>query len=62
MAAAMSMQRAEVAPTARQVVACDEARTRAQEVMAQWQQLASSGLAALNAKRAAAGLAPIKMP
>ena len=62
MAAALSMQEAEAAPTARQAAACDEARTRSQEVMARWQQLATSGLAALNAKRAAAGLKPIKMP
>ncbi len=61
MAAAMSMQEAEVTPTARQVAACDEARTRSQEVMAKWQQLSTTGLAQLNAKRAAAGLAPIKI-
>jgi photosystem II stability/assembly factor-like uncharacterized protein len=61
MAAAMSMQEAEVAPTARQVAACDEARTRSEEVMARWQQLSTTGLAELNAKRAAAGRAAIRI-
>ncbi|MCJ7630570.1 MAG: hypothetical protein MUO50_19520, partial [Longimicrobiales bacterium] len=36
MSAAMSMQSAEVAPTARQVAACDEARAQFQEVMRRW--------------------------
>jgi hypothetical protein len=61
MAAAMPMQEAELAPTARQVAACDEARTRSEAVVARWQQLATTGLAELNAKRAAAGLAPIRV-
>jgi len=37
--AAMAMQEAEVAPTARQVAACDEARSRFQEVMGRWHAL-----------------------
>ena len=61
MGAAMSMQEADVAPTARQVDACKEARTRSDDVMGRWRQLAASGLDQLNAKRAAAGLQPIRM-
>jgi hypothetical protein len=61
MAAAMSMQEAEVAPSARQVAACEEARTRFEEVMAQWEQLSTTGLAELNAKRAAAGREQVRI-
>jgi hypothetical protein len=39
MSAAMSMQEAEVAPTARQVSACDAARAQLQEVMRGWNAL-----------------------
>ncbi len=39
MRAAMAMQDADVAPTAREVAACDAARTDAAEVMAKWQTL-----------------------
>jgi hypothetical protein len=62
MDAAMAMQQAEVAATAREVQACDEARTRSRDVMGRWQQLSTTGLAQLNAKRKAAGLAEIKIP
>ncbi|MGE3273891.1 MAG: hypothetical protein AB7O67_02185 [Vicinamibacterales bacterium] len=62
MAAAMAMQAAETAPTARQVAACDEARTRSAEVMAAWSRLSTTGLLALNARRTAAGLAAITLP
>ncbi len=61
MAAAMAMQGAEVAPTARDVAACDEARTRSDDVMGKWRTLSTTGLAALNAKRTAAGLQPIRI-
>ena len=61
MTAAMSMQEAEVAPTARQVAACDAARTEVETVMSQWQQLSTTGLTELNAKRAARGLPPIRI-
>ncbi|MHB8533059.1 MAG: hypothetical protein ACYDC2_10100, partial [Solirubrobacteraceae bacterium] len=61
MAAAMSMHGAEVAPTAREVAACDEARARSEDVMARWRQLATTGLAELNTKRTAAGLQPIRI-
>ena len=36
MSAAMSMQEAEVAPTARQIAACDAARGQMQDVMKSW--------------------------
>ncbi|HEY7789655.1 MAG TPA: hypothetical protein VIC33_04010 [Vicinamibacterales bacterium] len=62
MAAAMAMQDADVAATAREVAACDTARSQAQQAMAQWQQLSTTGLAQLNAKRKAAGLGQIKIP
>ncbi|MDE3153920.1 MAG: glycoside hydrolase, partial [Acidobacteriota bacterium] len=62
MDAAMAMQRAEVPATAREVAACSAARLRAQKVMGEWRQLLTTGLAQLNAKRKAAGLAPIQMP
>jgi hypothetical protein len=41
MRAAMAMQEAETAPTARQVAACLEARTRYRDVMARWSALES---------------------
>jgi len=37
--AAMAMQEAEAAPTARQVAACDQARTRYLEIMERWRGL-----------------------
>jgi len=55
MAAAMAMQSAEAAPTAREVAACAEARRQAATVMARWTTLKRTELAALNAKRKAAG-------
>ena len=61
MAAAMAMQEAEVAPTARQVAACDAAGAQSKEVMGEVAAAATTGLAALNAKRTAAGLAAIKI-
>jgi hypothetical protein len=42
MSAATAMQAAEVAPTTRQVAACDEARVQFQEVMARWAALRTS--------------------
>ena len=38
-----------------------ERRARSEEVMARWQQLSTTGLAGLNAKRTAAGLSPIRI-
>ncbi|MEJ2204700.1 MAG: glycoside hydrolase [Gemmatimonadota bacterium] len=61
MRAAMAMQDAEVAPTARQIAACDEARAQSADVLARWRELSMSGLEGLNAKRAAAGLSPVRI-
>ena len=54
MGAAMAMQDAEVAPTAREVAACDAARAQSVEVVARWE--------ALNARVRAAGLPPVRVP
>ena len=59
MGAVMAMQAADVAPTARQVAACDTARARFEDVMRRWRALSTSGLDALNAKRRAAGQRPV---
>jgi len=61
-AAAMAMQAAEIAPTAREVAACATARTNAATVMARWTKLTTVDLVALNAKRKAAGQPAIVMP
>jgi photosystem II stability/assembly factor-like uncharacterized protein len=60
--AAMAMQGADLAPTAAQVAACGRARAQAGAVMARWDRLRTTGLAALNARRATAGLPPVKVP
>ncbi|MCX6545209.1 MAG: glycoside hydrolase [Acidobacteria bacterium] len=60
--AAMAMQAAEIAPTAREVAACATARTNAAAVMAKWTALTSVDLAAFNAKRKAAGQLGVLMP
>ena len=60
--AAMAMQSADVTPTAGQVAACDTARLQSRAVMAKWLQLRTTGLGGLNAKRRAAGLAPVVLP
>ncbi len=62
MAAAMAMQGADVAPTAGQVAACDRAKAQSFEVMAKWTALKTTGLAALNAKRKAAGQLLLELP
>jgi photosystem II stability/assembly factor-like uncharacterized protein len=62
LAAAMALQRAEMAPTANQVAACDRARTQFRELMARWGALRSAGLAALNSQRKAAGKEPVPFP
>ncbi len=56
LAAAMAMQAADVAPTAREIAACAAARAQSSTVMAQWTRLTTTGLAALNTKRKAASL------
>jgi hypothetical protein len=55
MAAAMGMQAAEAAPTARDIAACADARRESASVMAKWTKISTLDLAALNAKRKAAG-------
>ncbi len=59
LAAAMSMQNAEVAPTANQVATVGRARTFGISAMKRWQVIKSSDLGELNKKRKAAGLPPI---
>jgi photosystem II stability/assembly factor-like uncharacterized protein len=61
LAAAMAMQGAEAAPTARDVAACTAARAQLAAVKARFAKVAAD-LAALNAKRKAAGLPVIEMP
>jgi len=60
--AAMAMQGADLTPTAAEVAACTKAREDAGPVMARWTRLKTAGLAAFNAKRQAAGLAPVRLP
>ena len=62
MAAAMALQGADAAPTAREVAACAAARRQAADVMGRWTTLTTIDLAALNAKRKAAGQAAITVP
>jgi photosystem II stability/assembly factor-like uncharacterized protein len=53
MGAAMAMQEADVAPTARQVAACEDARAQAGDVLARWRALESAARELLNARRPA---------
>jgi len=62
LSAAMAMQAAEFAPTAREVAACATARTNAAATMAKWIRLSTVDLVALNAKRKAAGQPVIVVP
>ena len=62
LSAAMAMQAAEIAPTAREVAACTTARTNAAAVMAKWTKLTTVDLVALNAKRKGAGQPSVVMP
>ncbi|MEA3246333.1 MAG: glycoside hydrolase, partial [Gemmatimonadota bacterium] len=61
-AAAMQMAEAEAAPTANNVAACTRAREASRSAMARWTQLSTAGLTQLNARRKAAGLAPVTLP
>jgi hypothetical protein len=54
LAAAMTMQAADAAPTARDIAACANARRDSAAVMARWSKV-KTDLTALNAKRKAAG-------
>ena len=60
--AAMAMQNADVAPTASQVEAVTKARAQSADVLKKWNSLKGPGLAALNAKRKAAGQPAIIFP
>jgi hypothetical protein len=62
MAAAMAMQGADVAPTARQVATAARARADAGAPMRAWAALKTSGLAAFNAKRQTSGQPPVTLP
>ena len=62
MAAAMAMQSADVAPTAAQTDAVQRARTSGAAVMARWNRLSTTGLAALNAKLKANGQQTLSIP
>ncbi|MHB1192116.1 MAG: WD40/YVTN/BNR-like repeat-containing protein [Longimicrobiales bacterium] len=55
MSAAMALQDAEAAPTAREVAACDAARAAAQDLMARWNALSASALDSLDADGARSG-------
>jgi hypothetical protein len=62
LSAAMAMQAAEFAPTAREVAACAAARANAAAAMAKWIRLSTVDLVALNATRKAAGQPVIVIP
>jgi photosystem II stability/assembly factor-like uncharacterized protein len=62
LAAAMAMQQADVAPTAREIADCRRARATADAVMARWTALERRELSALNAKRKAAGKPVVTIP
>jgi photosystem II stability/assembly factor-like uncharacterized protein len=61
-AAAMSMQSADVTPTANEVQACAKANADLAAITAKWSALKTTGLASLNAKRKAAGQPVIAVP
>ena len=61
LSAAMAMQAAEAAPTAREVAACATARANSATVMARWTKLTTVDLVTLNTKRKAAGQSAIVM-
>jgi hypothetical protein len=56
------MQGADVTPTAGQEAAVAKARADASASLARWNRLSTTGLAALNAKRKAAGLPGVELP
>jgi len=62
MSAAMAMQAAKFAPTAREVAACTAARATSAAVMARWTTLTTVDLAARNETRTAAGQPVVVMP
>jgi hypothetical protein len=62
MSAAMAMQAADTAPTAREAAACAEARRQSAAVLAKWTKVSTVDLAALNAARKSAGQPAIAIP
>lgn len=58
----MAMQGADLTPSAGEVGACTRARAEQVAVMRRWAALSGPGLAALNAKRRAAGLPEVRFP
>jgi hypothetical protein len=62
MGAAMTLQTADVAPTATQVAAVATARAQGAAAMAKWTALRTTGLATLNTVRKTAGQPPITVP
>jgi len=60
LAAVTALQGADVAPTAREIAACDKAREQSRLALARWTAFKTTGLAALNAKRKAAGEPEVK--
>ncbi len=61
-AAAMGMQGADVAPTAMEIDASERAGAQLSDVMSRWNTLKTTGLAAFNARRKAAGESTVKLP
>jgi photosystem II stability/assembly factor-like uncharacterized protein len=62
LAAAMAMQGADLTPTAAQAAACERARAQSDTAITRWARLKTTGLAAFNATRRAAGLSPVRLP
>lgn len=62
MSAGMAMQGADVAPTAAQVAACARARQEFAALLPKWNAVKTARLAALNARRRAAGQAEVTIP
>ena len=67
LAASLSMQAAETAPTAAQIAACARARTQAAAAMAHWNTLKTTGLSSFNALLKTKGqpaltLPPLRLP
>ena len=62
MSAAAALSAADVAPTATRLAAARAAQAEAAGVMREWTSLSTTGLAALNAKRRAAGMTVVAPP
>jgi photosystem II stability/assembly factor-like uncharacterized protein len=62
MTAAMAMQGADVAPTAREIAACDHALEQYRQALTRWTALKTTGLAGLNVQRKAGGQPEVTLP